>query len=765
MEEHNNGQPPAIVIADGEAPNPEVGEDAWSPARLVGMVRRKALIIGICAIAVSTFMAFRASKQVATYQGSFRILVEPVREERELAQLTNKQGSETTKTLDYSTQIEVLLSPKLLNPILKEVSHQYPGTDFSTVSGTLSAIRLGETKIIEVSYADVNPHKVKLILEKVAQGYLEYSIEDQRAKLRQGLEFIRKQLPAIQKRVNSLQQQIQDLRQKYDFINPDTYSEQLSGQLSTLAQERQTNQADLAALQIRYRNLETTASALALAQSADYQKLLQQFQAIDQKLAIESARFGPRSPEIQLLQRQQQRLLPLLQNQAKLALNNQIVSVVNEMQILTARDRALATAEQMLNQMYRQMPAVTRLYNELQQELSIANSSLTRFLETQETLQIQASQNEVPWQLINPPGVPQRKSANSIYKVLSTGAIAGLGLGLVVAFLWEKLENTYYTTGEFKKKVKLPILGIIPFHPDIEDANPESNIVDLRSLTKEGSRTITEDLANLKGQMRSLLYQAAGSNTAQEAPDGSEENDIRFEQNGASHPPQHQKYQTRADYWLNEYDAYGFLEAFRAFHANITRQHTPRPLRSLVISSALPTEGRTTIAVHLVQAAAAMGRRVLLVDAHLRRGGTQLDILLGIDNQLGLSDFLTEKASLNQTIQRLSWESSLFVISAGSMPPDPTRLLSSKKMHELMTRIHQVFDLVVYDMPPLMGLADVNLIAAKTDGVVLVSCLGKWGSAEALNQTVERLKAAHLPILGVVINKARDHSVDLYLNS
>jgi polysaccharide biosynthesis transport protein len=269
--------------------------------------------------------------------------------------------------------------------------------------------------------------------------------------------------------------------------------------------------------------------------------------------------------------------------------------------------------------------------------------------------------------------------------------------------------------------------------------------VDLRSFRSDGRHTIKENSATLKERMKVLLEQGISSET--NSPEA-------VSLLGIADPAENP-----IDY---ESDAYSFLESFRSLHTNIIRLGDSQPITSVVISSAMPVEGRTTIAVHLAQAAAAMGKRVLLVDAHFRRGGVPLHTLLGLPDKKGLSDFLNETAPLNQVIQRLAWESSLFVVSAGSIPPDPTRLLSSPRMHGFMQRVHKTFDLVIYDTPPLMGLADVSLIAAQTNGVVLVAGFGKRNGAEALTQTVERLKVAHIPILGVVANGVKDYSVDLY---
>ncbi|MDX2217288.1 MAG: polysaccharide biosynthesis tyrosine autokinase [Oculatellaceae cyanobacterium bins.114] len=749
----SNGKLPTRPTVSVSTEEPDaVGEDAWSLSRIVGMVRRKAMVIGVLAIAISTYMGFRTTQQVPQYQSSFDLLVEPVQKEQELAQLTDSQNTSTsTSEMDYSTQIEVLLSPKTLNPIIDEVRKEYADTTYASVISHLAVSQLGETKIIQVTYYDTDPDKVKFILEEISQAYLKYSLEAQQGQLRQGLNFVEEQLPQIRQRVNTLQQQLQDLQQEYNFIDPAMYSEQLSSQLGATRQQRQTLQAELAALQTQYQIVQQQIGVNeTLTQSSTYQALLQQFQVLEQQIAIESARFGPRDPKIQLLYRQQDNLQPLLQAEAQRVLGNQLAALGNQIQILTARDRAIAATEIQLNQLFRQMPAVSREFTELQRELSVATESLTRFLETQDRLEVQAAQKEIPWQLIAEPRDPQRKASTSLYKALMTGAMMGLVLGLIAAYLLEKQENTYYSTPELQKGVKLPILGMIPYHVDLVDAVPKLNIVDLRQQVNEAS-SITEDLVQLKSRVKNLLNPSTES---------LESLDLLSDSISVTPPATDDNL---GNYWLNAQDAYNFIEAFRALCANL-KQSEPLP-RSLVISSALPTEGRTTVAVHLVQAAAAMGQRVLLVDAHLRRGGTQIHTLLGLQNQIGLSHFLMGKASLNQAIQRLAWEPGLFVITAGVVPPDPTRLLSSEQMHSMMARLHKTFDLVVYDMPPLMGLADVSLLASYTDGVVLVAGLGKRHSADALKQAIARLKLANLPILGVVANKAKDHSVNLYRNS
>jgi len=729
------GQP---KVLDTALQPPESGFD---PTQVLRMVQRKAPVIVAVALSASAFSGFQVSRQTPSFQSSFALLVEPVTQKRQLSKLTDGQ-TETTKELDYSTQIEVMLSPKTLEGMIKEIKERYPDVNYDLLSSKLSVNRLGETKIIEVSYSGSDPDKVKHILEKLSKGYLKHSLEEQKLTLRQGIEFIDEQLPALRKRVVRLQEQIQTLRQQYNFVDPDAYTQQLATQLSAITQQRQTIRAETATLRARYDILQQQAgAAAALNNSNFYQEFLKQYQALDRQIAIESARFGDNNPTIKMLRQQQANLAPLLQNEAMRTLHNQSATLFNEMQVLQTRDRVLAQTAQRLEQLFQQGPVLSRQYTDLQRELKAATESLQRFNDTRESLEIQASQSEVPWQLIAPPKNPESKVVSNVYKSLMTGGVMGVGIGVAIAFLLEKVQSTFFTLSDLRKKSKVPIVGIIPFRPNLEHAGSEVHIVDFRHLHSDGSFSVVKDVENIKTRVKSVLRastpQAESCKLDPASPQTSPLN-------------------------IHEQDTYGFIEAFRALYAGIQSIDKNQILRSLVISSALPVEGRTTVAVHLAQAAAALGKRVLLVDAHLRSGSANLHTLLGLPFSVGLSNLLREEVTLEQTIQRLDWESSLFVVTAGTIPPDPTRLLASKQMKEFMQRVHKTFDLVIYDTLPLMGLADVSLIAAETNGVILVTGFGKWRGAYAYAHTLERLESAQIPIIGVVANGVKNYSVDLY---
>lgn len=745
--------PPALMTG---------GDPGFSIAKILGVVRRKLWLMLVLGLAVGAASVVKNAQVVPLYQSSFRLLVEPVRDQKNLSRLTDTQPSGGQQELDYTTQIEVLLSPEILDPILEQATERYPDVTYSNVIGQLSVYRLGETKILEVKYTHSNPDRVKDLLETIAQGYLEYSLESQRSQLLQGLAFVDEQLPQIQERVNTLQQEIQTLQQTYQFLEPDDFAQELFSRTADISRTRQALRDEFITLEAQYNALLDQASASAtLRQSQAYESMRQEYQVLRQQLAIESARFGPNDPTIQLIQRQQANLAPLLFEEAERVIRDQIVQVANSMEAIAARDAELAATEVTLNQQIQAVPGVSRRYQELQRELLLASSSLTRFQETKEMLQIQASQSEIPWELITPPADARRKPGTSSMKAMMSGFVTGAILGLVLGYLIEKLSNTYYTLNDIKKQVPLPILGAIPLYPELMDAAPDAHVVDLR--LEATATSLTSGAEALKAQLKTMIS-SQNSNWQKyikpEKPTDKLEQ-VLADKDLHKHKSVTSEARSTADRWLMEYESYGFLEAFRALHANLEIFS----LRSLVVTSALPGEGATTVSVHLVQAAAAMEKKVLLVDGQFRRGGTRLSSLLGIQSKPGLSDYINNEASLNDITQRLSWESNLFAISSGSESMDPTRLLSSARMKELIARMEKNFDLVVYTMPPLMGLADVSLVASKTDGVLLVTSLGRRRIVDALNLTLERMQVARVPIVGLVVNKVKNYAVDFYAKS
>jgi polysaccharide biosynthesis transport protein len=216
------------------------------------------------------------------------------------------------------------------------------------------------------------------------------------------------------------------------------------------------------------------------------------------------------------------------------------------------------------------------------------------------------------------------------------------------------------------------------------------------------------------------------------------------------------------------YRDFQFLEAFRTLYSNLVSVGKEQPINSLVISSARPGDGKTTVAINLAQAAAAMGKRVLIIDADLRN--PQLSQRLGVAQAKGLSDVIVHDICPSTVIRTLHFNSfgtseqagdKLCILPAGHELLDPTKVLSSHRLKKLIASFEMVFDLVIYDAPPMLGLADSNLLAAHTNGMILVTRIGK-SNRIALVEALDRLKLARIQILGLVANGVVQQHDDTY---
>lgn len=169
--------------------------------------------------------------------------------------------------------------------------------------------------------------------------------------------------------------------------------------------------------------------------------------------------------------------------------------------------------------------------------------------------------------------------------------------------------------------------------------------------------------------------------------------------------------------------------------------------RSMLVTSSQPSEGKTTSSFAIAQGLARMGRKVLLVDVDLRRPSVHRR--LSLDNEQGMTTLLTSQATLDSVIKE-SGHAGLSVITSGPVPPSPTELIASTRMEELIEELTGRYDVVVFDCPPILGLADAPLMSALVDGVVFVieSERARRGSLKA---SLRRLRTMRPMLLGAVL--------------
>lgn len=688
-------------------------EGGLNLGQVLDALRRRLLIIAGVTTVVTSLAVLKALTSTPTYQSRFEILIKPVTVEAQVISsvpqtLSNKEQQQPEKGLDETT-LRLLKSPKMLVPVAKQLQAKYPDINYDNLAIGLVVTSLPGSEILEITYQDANPEKIKAVLQLVSETYLDYSLEERLADVRQGIDFVDAQLPQLQERVALLQDKLQGFRQQNNLIDPESQGKKLAEQSSSVGQQRLDNQVKLNEVRALYEDLTRQlsaggATASVLSENSRYQKLLGQILDLESQIATESSLYHEGSADIRVLRDQQRNLLPLLQQEAQ-RVQAEVASKIRE---LEARNLILAQTDTQLNQQIKQLSSISRQYTDIQRELQIATDNLNQFLAKREALRIDAGQRKVPWQLLTPPTAPF-PSAASVKRTGVLGGILGLLLGVGIALLLDKLSNALHTPEQAKDISRLPILGVVPFNPDLENLEE------------------TQFLPNMSGFMEQIRQK------------------LKLDKNASQ---------------LSTYAASPFLEVFRSLQINIRLLNPDAQVRSLVISSPTAGDGKSTISVHLAQAAAAMGQRVLLVDTDLRL--PQLHHRLALMNVYGLSNVVSsENLDFEQVVQQLPSESNLYVLTAGQTPPDAIRLLSSQKMQNLMERFKEVYDLVIYDTPPVVGLADAKLIAARTDGMVMVVQLNKTKTS-ALTQALDGLKLSSVAVLGIVANQSRDYPANLY---
>jgi capsular exopolysaccharide synthesis family protein len=176
-----------------------------------------------------------------------------------------------------------------------------------------------------------------------------------------------------------------------------------------------------------------------------------------------------------------------------------------------------------------------------------------------------------------------------------------------------------------------------------------------------------------------------------------------------------------------------------------------RPIRTLLVTSPIPGEGKSTVASNLAVAMAQMGLKTLLVDSDFRK--PVLRKVFGILREEGLTDLLTGKMGLNEAIAATKVEN-LTLLPSGGIPPNPSELLGSKRMESLIEQIKRDYDFTIFDSPPVLAVTDAAILGSKLDGAVLIASTGKTDKA-ALRRTREILDRVRTNVLGVIMHMVK----------
>ncbi|MEO1591182.1 MAG: capsular biosynthesis protein, partial [Cyanobacteria bacterium J06632_22] len=682
------------------------------------LLRRLPWVVGAVVTAVGV-SAIATHLQSPTYRSNLQLLVEPnVRPELDLNPDENGQPPSFSEVeLDYVTQLNLMRSQQFIEQAIAQMQAQ--GNDICTgwesatdcleaVQDALSLAQVmedkTETRIFEAVYVGESPEQTQQFLSALQQVYLDYNLQAQEQRVEDGLALVNQQITEVRQRLGGSQQALEDFRQGADVIDPEQQALAVTAALNTLVETQQAVQADAEATAAQYDAIQaalaldpqTARVATKLSQSGRYQQLLNELQATELALAERQAVYTEADPKAEDLNAQREQQLALLREEMTrvlgnttlaqqaeetllqegqlgdidLALVSDLVATEAELRGLQARQQSLVAAEQRLQADLDRYPDLIADYDRLQPEVETQRTSLEQLLALRQQLSNDLAQGGFKWAVVEAPRPGQQISPVPKQNLLM-GGIVGLFLGGVLAFSRELIDTVVHTSDDLKQQAALPLLGVLPEVPTGAVQRPM-----VLPFWRDIERPETPSTAPAMIQW---------------AP---------------------------------------FRESVDLIYKNL--QLTTGKLGSVMVTSALPNEGKTTFALGLALSAARLHQRVLLIDADLRN--PSLHQQLGHDNPQGLSTLLSGDASVRPVGISLGGIL-LDVLLGGPVPMDPVQLLSSSEMRSHLTRFEATYDLVVVDTAAVLGLVDALQVASLCQNVVMVSRLDKVTQADLSEAT------------------------------
>jgi capsular exopolysaccharide synthesis family protein len=306
--------------------------------------------------------------------------------------------------------------------------------------------------------------------------------------------------------------------------------------------------------------------------------------------------------------------------------------------------------------------------------------------------------------IVDPAMIPSTPARPAKMRNVTLAFLVGLVGGVGLAILREYMDNTVKTPDDIETLSRLPSLAVVPAFQDSDGDAPKR-------------RTLADSLSNGHTRHVELV---------------------------AQHLPKSQ-----------------MSEAFRALRTALLLSQAGHPPQVILVTSALPREGKTTAAANLAVTLAQLGDRTLLIDADLRKPGVGRLLNLSGNKYAGLSSYLAGVSSLDLVTVQHPAIPNLSAIPTGPLPPNPADLLSSHRLADAITELRTKFKFIVIDTPPVMAATDAVILSVKADGVLMVVRSGATPK-EAFSRTRNLLMSVNCRLLGVVLNAVDSNAPDYY---
>jgi capsular exopolysaccharide synthesis family protein len=700
------------------------------------LIKRKWIVIA-CLATIFSVVAIASLKMTPVYEAGGTIAIN--KPDTSL----NFQNS-ATFSLDYfdptelETEVKILQSDQLALQVIHELNlDRRPDFGGSTTPSSSTSLDLApdplqvdpakatavlggfrgnlrvtlspNSRIIEVHYRSSDAQMAALVVNTVMQKYVENNFKARYDSTMEASDWLGKQLVDMQMKVETSQEKLVRYQKEHEILGIDEKQNITTEKLGELNKELTMAESERMDKEAFYRLVESgdpdaiasSASSIGAegsgVQSAS--QLLDSLRGKQADLKIQVAdlntQFGPSYPKLAQLNNQLKEVDSQIQDEMK-----KIASKVRG-QYMTAlqRENMLHDALERQKQEANKLNESAIEYNLLKRDSETYRTLYEGLLQKLKEAGVSAGLKSNNFRIVDGARPPSYPIEPNIPRNLGFALMLGLASGVGLAFLLEGLDNTIRTTEQAQMISGLAPLGMIPLGSKSarEGPNPKRLVI---ASSKEAVELVTQ---------------------------------VR---------PQSQ-----------------MAESYRALRTSLLLSNLGSPPKVIMVTSALPQEGKTTTSINCAVVLAQKGTRVLLIDADLRR--PSIHKTLGMGPRSGLSNVLTGSSTLEQTITRTAILPNLFVLPAGTPPPNPAELLASANMRDVLAKLREEYDHIVVDTPPSLSVTDAVVLSPRADAVVLVIRSGQT-SKQALRRSRDILAQVNAKVVGVLLNAVDLSSPDYY---
>jgi len=694
-----------------------------------------------CLVVIFTLVAIATLRMTPIYDAMGRIAIN--KPDTSIINFRdNAVGVDYTDPVDLDTEVRVLQSDLLALEVMRKLnldkrpdsgglssgpSEQAQNLEldplqpnYRQITGQLVSFKAGlkvalipNTRVMEIHYASPDPQLAASVVNTYANIYAENSFKTKFESTMQASDWLSKQLVDLQMKVETSQEKLVQYQKKHEILGTDEKQNIITEKLDELNKQLTAAESDRMQKESVYRLTQSgDPEALASGASASFSpettgidggsSLLEKLRTQQADLKIQTAQlstqFGPAYPKVAQLSNQLKETEVQIQNEQK-----KIASRLrNQYLAALQRENMLRAGFEKQKQEQNKLNESAIEYSLLKRDVDSNRQLYEGLLQKLKEAGVSAGLKSNNVKLIDPARVPTAPSEPNIPRNLAFALVLGLTTAIGSAFLLESLDNTVRTPEQAQLAAALPSLGMIPLGS--------------KNMPDRGSRQLAT------------------------APSSKEAVELVTQ----VHPKSQ------------------MAEAYRALRTSLLLCSSGAPPKVILVTSALPQEGKTTTSINTAVVLAHKGVRVLLMDADLRRPG--IHKILGLGPRIGLSNVLTGSADLQQVVTRSPLLPNLVILPAGTPPPNPAELLASPDMQDLIERLRDQYDHIVIDTPPALSVTDAVVLATRADAVVLVIRSGHT-TKQALRRAREILGRVNAKVTGVLMNAVNLRSADYYYYS